>query len=610
MLPATRPPKSHLVFEANDAVSGSGGKLPEWNLSDLYDSTDSEKLACDFEWLEKTCEEFKNKYDGKLEKIDAPGLLSCIVEYEQIKSTSNRIRSFAQLSYLQDTSNPEMLKFEADCSEKLTRLWVPLVFFSIELNKIDDARLSGLLAENISLQKYEPFLDRIRKLKPYQLSMELEHFLHEKSVVGKSAWQRLFDETVANLEFELNGEKKPLESALNSLLDHDRSRRQAGAEEIARVLGSRITLFTRITTTLIKEKEIEDRWRKLESPQLGMHLYNNVEPEVVDALRNAVVNSYSEISHRYYEIKARWMGLEKLEIWDRLAPLPFHSERKICWDEAESTVLNAYNAFSPIMADIAKRFFDNSWIDAGVKPGKTAGAFCSPTTVQAHPYILLNFLGSPNDVITLAHELGHGVHQVLAAEQGELLSETPLTLAETASGFGEMLTFESLMKAADEESERKALLAEKVERMLSTVVRQIAFYDFECRLHQARRKNELAAGEIGEIWMDIQRESLGPVFNFMNGYENFWAYIPHFVHSPFYVYSYAFGDPLVNSMFALYREGKPGFQDKYFNALRAGGSKHHSELLAPFGINAADPEFWKLGISVICDLIDELDSMD
>ena len=609
MFKSTKPTSSKLIFDSSDHSGGISEELPKWDLSDLYESTDSEHLSRDFAWLEKACATFREKYEGKLEDIDARELLNSIVEYEQIESVATRIGSFARLRYFQDTSDPERVKFEADCGERITRISAPLVFFSLELNKIDDARLADMLSENESLRKYRPYLEKTRKLKPYQLSMELEQFLHDKSVVGVSAWHRLFDDTVANLEFQVEGETMPLETALNLLMDHDRSKRQAGAEEIARVLESRITLFSRITSTLIKEKEIEDRWRQIESPQLKMHLYNNVEPEVVDALKNAVVGSYPEISHRYYKTKAKWLGLNKLEIWDRMAPPPFKSERKMNWNEAKETVLDAFEAFSPTMSEIAQKFFENNWIDAGVTPGKTNGAFCSSTTVKVHPYILLNYLGSPSDVITLAHELGHGVHQVLAAEQGELLSETPLTLAETASGFGEMLTFESLMEATEGQLERKALLSEKVERMLATVVRQIAFYDFECRIHQERRENELTAKEIGGIWMDVQRESLGPAFEFMDGYENFWAYIPHFVHSPFYVYSYAFGDPLVNSMFALYRQEQSGFEEKYFDALRAGGSKHHSELLAPFGINAADPNFWKNGMSVISRYIDELEAM-
>ncbi|MDE0112743.1 MAG: M3 family oligoendopeptidase [Albidovulum sp.] len=610
MYESVLPQSSKLEIDLSGASADTIETLPKWDLSDLYESTESEQLARDFAWLEMSCSDFRDKYEGKLESIDDSGLLASIVEYEQIESVIRRIRSFAELRYLQDTSDPERVKFDADCDEKITKLSAALVFFAIELNKIDDARLSALHDKNERLRKYRPFLEKTRNLKPYQLSMELEKFLHDKSVVGKSAWKRLFDETIAILEFEVEGEKKPLESALNMLLDHDRAKRQAAAEEIAKVLGSRITLFSRITSTLIKEKEIEDRWRKLESPQLMRHLHNNVEPEVVDALRQAVVSFYPDLSHRYYEIKAKWLGLDKLKIWDRMAPPPFKSNRKMSWSEAKTTVLDAFEAFSPTMADIARRFFNCNWIDAGVTPGKTAGAFCSSTSVNVHPYILLNYLGSPDDVITLAHELGHGVHQVLAAEQGELLADTPLTLAETASGFGEILTFESLMNATEDQLERKALLAEKVERTIATVVRQIAFYDFECRLHLARRENELTADEIGAIWMEIQQESLGPAFEFMDGYEYYWGYIPHFIHSPFYVYSYAFGDPLVNSMFSLYREEPSGFQEIYFDALRAGGSKHHSELLAPFGIDAADPNFWRNGMSIISGYIDELEAMD
>ncbi len=609
LIETIRAPSSQFAFEPAESASGISEGLPDWDLSDLYESRESEKLSHDFAWLEQACQDFIRDYEGRIADIDANGLLSSIVAYEKITVVANRIGSFAQLSYLQDTSDTKWQKFEADCDEKITKLSAPLVFYVIELNKIDDSRLIEMFGENESLRRYKPFLDRTRRFRPYQLSMELERFLHDQSVVGRSAWHRLFDETVAGLEFEIEGEKMPLESALNLLMDHDRSRRQAGAEEVSRVLESRISLFSRITSTLIKDREIEDRWRKLDPPELGMHLHNDIEPEVVDALKSAVVESYSEASHRYYRMKSEWLGLDKLEIWDRMAPLPYQSKRKIGWNEAKSTVLNAYEAFSPAMSEIAAKFFEKSWIDAGVKPGKTTGAFCSSTTTIVHPYILLNYLGSPRDVITLAHELGHGVHQVLAAEQGELLSRTPLTLAETASGFGEMLTFAGLMEATEDRMERKALLAEKVEGMLATVFRQIAFYDFECRLHRARRDNELTAEEIGAIWMDVQRESLGPAFKFMPGYENFWAYIPHFVHSPFYVYSYAFGELLVNAIFAVYQEGQPGFQEKYFDALRAGGSKHHSELLAPFGIDASDPGFWKKGVSVISRYIDELDAM-
>jgi len=466
------------------------------------------------------------------------------------------------------------------------------------------------MSAHAGLARYRPVLDRLRAMKPHQLSDELEKFLHDQSVVGTSAWNRLFDETMAGLSFEIDGEALNLEATLNLLTDADRARREAGARALAEVFRGHLPLFARITNTLAKEKEIEDRWRSMPTPQTGRHLSNHVEPEVVEALRNAVVAAYPDLSHRYYKLKAKWMGLETLQVWDRNAPLPDKDDSVVGWNDAKRIVQEAYAAFDPKMADLSEPFFEKGWIDAPVKPGKAPGAFAHPTVTEVHPYVMLNYLGKQRDVMTLAHELGHGVHQVLAADQGELLSSTPLTLAETASVFGEMLTFRKLLAEAPDQKSRKVLLAGKVEDMINTVVRQIAFYDFECKLHAARADGELTPDQINEIWMSIQAESLGPVFEFMDGYETFWTYIPHFIHSPFYVYAYAFGDGLVNALYAVYEEGDPAFQEKYFEMLKAGGSKHHKELLAPFGLDASDPKFWDKGLALISSMIDELEAME
>ena len=537
-------------------------------------------------------------------------MLGAIQRYERIQTVAGRVMSFAGLRYYQNTTDPIRAKFFGDQQTAITDLSSPLVFFSLELNRVEDHHLDTLLADSPALARYKPILDRIRAMKPYQLSDELEKFLHDQSVVGTAAWNRLFDETMAGLEFTVGGEPLNLEATLNLLSDQDRGRRQAGAEALATVFRAKLPLFARVTNTLTKEKEIEDRWRKLPTPQFSRHLANDVEPEVVEALRNAVVAAYPRLSHRYYALKARWMGLDKLEVWDRNAPLPRDDDREIPWTEARATVLEAYAGFDPRMAAIAEPFFDKGWIDAPVKPGKAPGAFAHSTVTEVHPYVLLNYLGKQRDVMTLAHELGHGVHQVLAAGQGELLSATPLTLAETASVFGEMLTFRKLLDAAPDAKARKILLASKVEDMINTVVRQIAFYDFECKLHAARRQGELTPDDINALWMSVQAESLGPVFNFMDGYETFWTYIPHFIHSPFYVYAYAFGDGLVNALYAVYQEGDPGFAEKYFEMLKAGGSKHHKALLAPFGLDATDPGFWDKGLGLIAAMIDELEAME
>ena len=606
-----------LPFPVQDVNAGSGGidsdgpmgNLPEWNLDDLYTGEDAPELKRDLEWLETECAAFAADYENKLATLDAASLLNCVLRNEKINQVAGRIMSYAGLRYYQMTTDASRAKFMSDAQEKITNYTTPLVFFTLELNTLDDHHMVALLTANADLARYKPVFDRIRAMKKYQLSDELEKFMHDLGVVG-DAWERLFDETIAGLEFNVEGDLLNIEGTLNLLTDPDRSKREAASRELAEVFGANVKTFARVHNTQAKEKEIIDRWRGMETPQTGRHLSNDVEPEVVEALRNAVVAAYPKLSHRYYELKRKWLGLDVMQVWDRNAPLPMEDTRIVDWATAEDMVMSAYNAFDPRMGELAAPFFSDGWIDAGVKPGKAPGAFAHPTVTNVHPYVMLNYLGKPRDVMTLAHELGHGVHQVLAAEQGEMLSSTPLTLAETASVFGEMLTFRKMLDGAETKSERRILLAGKVEDMINTVVRQIAFYDFECKLHAARAQGELTPENINDIWMSVQGESLGPAFEFMDGYETFWAYIPHFVHSPFYVYAYAFGDGLVNALYAVYAEGDEGFEDKYFEMLKAGGSKHHKELLAPFGLDASDPKFWDKGLSMISGFIDELEAME
>ena len=602
-----------LPFPVRDANASSGtdnlGDLPEWDLSDLYTSEDAPELTRDLDWLEGECAAFASDYEGKLGDLDAAGLLECILRNEKIEGIAGRIMSYAGLRYYQMTMDAERAKFMSDMQEAITNFTTPLVFFTLELNSLEDDHLDGLLAANADLARYKPVFDRIRAMKPHQLSDELERFLHDLGVVG-DAWEKLFDETIAGLQFTIDGEEYNIEGTLNFLTEQDRSKREAASRELARVFNDNIKTFARVHNTQAKEKEIIDRWRKMPTPQTGRHLANHVEPEVVEALRNAVVNAYPRLSHRYYELKRKWLGLDRMEVWDRNAPLPMEDTKTVNWTDAQAIVQEAYGEFDPRMAELSEPFFTKGWIDAPVKPGKAPGAFAHPTVTAVHPYVMLNYLGKPRDVMTLAHELGHGVHQVLAAGQGEMLSSTPLTLAETASVFGEMLTFRKMLDKAKDDTERKVLLAGKVEDMINTVVRQIAFYDFECKLHDARRDGELTPDDINAIWMSVQGESLGPAFDFMEGYETFWAYIPHFIHSPFYVYAYAFGDGLVNALYAVYEENPEGFQEKYFDMLKAGGSKHHKELLAPFGLDASDPAFWDKGLSMIEGLIDQLEAME
>ncbi|MEK9568409.1 MAG: M3 family oligoendopeptidase [Paracoccaceae bacterium] len=585
------------------------GQLPDWNLNDLYTATDAKELIRDLNWLEKECNEFAKSYEGKLHTLSDKEMLNCIVRNEKISSISGRIISYAGLLYYQKTTDADRAKFLSDMQEKITVFTTKLVFFSLEINSLEDEFLDKLFTKNDQLARYKPVFEKIRAMKPYQLNDEIEKFLHDLGIVG-DAWEKLFDETIAGLTFKIGDESLNIEATLNLLTDQNRENREKATRELARVFSENIKVFTRVHNTQAKEKEIIDRWRGMPTAQMGRHLANQVEPEVVEALRNAVVKAYPEISHRYYELKRKWLGLEIMQVWDRNAPLPMESNKLVTWDEAQKVVTGAYTNFDSRMSDLITPFFNEGWIDAGVKPGKAPGAFAHPTVTDVHPYIMLNYLGKPRDVMTLAHELGHGVHQVLASSQGQMLSSTPLTLAETASVFGEMLTFQQMLDQSCDKNERKVLLANKVEDMINTVVRQIAFYDFECKLHDARRSGELTPSDINSLWMSVQSESLGPAFEFVDGYETFWSYIPHFVHSPFYVYAYAFGDGLVNALYATYKENPKGFEDKYFNLLSAGGSKHHKELLKPFDLDASDPKFWTKGLSMISGMIDELETFE
>ena len=590
------------------------GNLPEWNLADLYPSADSTELKADLEKAAKDAVNFETRWKGKLAdevaKSDGGNFADAIKEYEALSELMGRIGSFAGLYYYGDTTDPQRMKLFGDVQQKLTDTSTPLIFFSLEINRIDDAALEKAMAANPAIGHYRPWLEDLRLDKPYELEDKLEQLFHEKSITGYSAWNRLFDETMSSLRFDIDGEELAIEQTLNLLQDSDGSVRKKASEALAKTFGANLRTFTLITNTLAKDKEISDRWRGFEDIADSRHLANRVERDVVDALAKAVEDAYPRLSHRYYALKAKWLGLEKLENWDRNAPLPETPQALISWDEARETVLSAYGNFAPEMAQIAQDFFDKNWIDAPVRPGKAPGAFAHPTVPSAHPYVLLNYMGKPRDVMTLAHELGHGVHQVLAGEQGALMASTPLTLAETASVFGEMLTFRSLLERTNDKRERKAMLAQKAEDMINTVVRQIAFYQFERRVHTERREGELTSDRIGEIWMDVQRESLGDAVHLNPGYETFWTYVPHFIHSPFYVYAYAFGDCLVNSLYAVYQNSEKGFQQKYFDLLKAGGTKHHKELLAPFGLDATDPDFWSKGLSVIEGIIDELEAME
>jgi oligoendopeptidase F len=600
-------------FAAKPNAGNKTSKLPEWNLADLYSGIDAPEVTRDLAKMDAECVAFETDYKGKLaEQAAKQGggkwLAEAVRRYEAIDDLAGRLGSYAGLIHAGDSVDPTITKFYGDVSERLTNASVHLLFFALELNRVDDAVIERAM-QTPELAHYRPWIEDLRKDKPYQLEDRVEQLFHEKSQSGYAAWNRLFDQTISGLRFKVGSKELAIEPTLNLLQDRAGEKRKAAGQALAKTFKANERTFALITNTLAKDKEISDRWRGFADVADSRHLNNRVEREVVDALVGSVRSAYPRLSHRYYALKAGWFKKKKLAHWDRNAPLPFAATGSIAWRDAQNMVLTAYRGFSPEMASIAEQFFTHRWIDAPVRPGKSPGAFSHPTTPSAHPYVLMNYQGKPRDVMTLAHELGHGVHQVLAAKNGALMAPTPLTLAETASVFGEMLTFKRLLAQTKNAKQRQALLAGKVEDMINTVVRQIAFYSFERAIHTERKNGELTAERIGEIWLSVQSESLGPAIDIRPGYENFWMYIPHFIHSPFYVYAYAFGDCLVNSLYAVYENAQDGFAERYLAMLAAGGTKHYSELLKPFGLDAKDPKFWDGGLSVIAGMIDELEGM-
>jgi oligoendopeptidase F len=603
-------PTGQKTFEADGLARGE--TLPAWDLRDLYDSPADPRLETDLQAAHAQAKAFEAEFAGNVAALAGEQLAAAIATYEAIEERLGRAASFAQLLFAADSTNPESGKFYQTMSERVTTISTHLLFFTLEINRIPEPEIQTKL-QDPALARYAPWLRDLRVFLPHQLSDELEKLLHEKEVTGHSAWSRLFDETTAAMRIPVRGEDFTLSAALNKLSDPKREVREAAGKAVGEAIAKHEKLFSLITNTLAKDKEITDTWRHYEKPSSARNRANMVEDEVVEALTAAVTAAYPRLAHRYYAMKAKWLGLDKLEYWDRNAPLPDDDDRHISWDEAKNRVLTAYAGFSPALAGTLTPFFEKNWIDAALRPGKSGGAFAHPTIPSAHPYVLMNFHGRTRDVMTLAHELGHGAHQILAASQGYLMSGTPLTLAETASVFGEMLTFRSLLNAETDPKRRRIMLAQKVEDMLNTVVRQIAFYQFELRIHEERRSGEILPARIGEIWLEVMTESLGPAFNFSEEFRLFWAYVPHFVHSPFYVYAYAFGDCLVNALYAVYQDEQSAgrgdaFAEKYLNMLRAGGTLRHQDLLAPFGLDASDPNFWNKGLNILSAFIDELEA--
>ena len=585
------------------------GKLPIWNLKDLYLSQNDKSLIRDLNNIKNGTLKFEKKYLNKVESLTADNLYKAIYQLEQIDVLMDKILSYAHLLVAEDGNNEKNKIFYQQMQETITNYASSIIFFTLELNKISEKKIN-ILVKNKKLQIYKNWIINKRSFKPYQLDLKIEKILQDKSITSHSAWIRLFDDLIASLKFPFKKEELSSAQIFNFLSDKNKSNRKLAAKSIGKVLGNNIKIFATITNTLAKDKSINDSWRKLPTPISARNLSNVVEDSVVDSLVSSVIECYPKLSHRYYALKAKWFKKKYLMYWDRNAPLPFQNSKTFSWKEAQNTVIDAYSEFNSNIGNIVKKFFDEKWIHAPVLKGKSPGAFAASTVASVHPFILVNFQGKTRDVSTLAHELGHGVHQYLAGKnQTHFNASTPLTLAETASVFGEMLTFKLILNQTTSKKERKALLANKVEDMLNTVIRQIAFFQFEKEIHTLRRSSELSIDKICSIWMDVQKSSLGPSIKYEEEYKYYWSYIPHFIHSPFYVYAYAFGDCLVNSLFNTYEQGLMNFDDKYINLLKNGGSKKYDELFRPFNLNLSKKSFWKKGLNVIEGFIDELETL-
>ncbi|MDC0161712.1 M3 family oligoendopeptidase [bacterium] len=587
----------------------SHGKLPVWNLKDLYLSQNDKNLIRDLNDIKNGTLNFEKKYLNKVKSLTANNLYKAINQLERIDVLMDKILSYAHLLVAENGNNEKNKIFYQKMQEMITNYASSIIFFTLELNQISEKQINKL-TKNKNLQIYKNWIINKRSFKPYQLDLKIEKLLQDKSITSHSAWIRLFDDLITSLKFPFKKEDLSSAQIFNYLSDKNESNRKLAAKSVGKVLGSNIKVFSTITNTLAKDKSINDNWRKLPTPVSARNLSNVVEDSVVDSLVTSVIEYYPKLSHRYYALKSRWFKKKYLMYWDRNAPLPFQSSKIFTWKEAQNTVVDAYNGFNSDIGNIVKKFFDKKWIHAPVIEGKSPGAFAASTVANVHPFILVNFQGKTRDVSTLAHELGHGVHQYLAGKnQTHFNASTPLTLAETASVFGEMLTFKLILEQAKSKKERKALLANKVEDMLNTVIRQIAFFQFEKEVHTLRKSTELSIDQICSIWMDVQKSSLGPSIKYEDEYKYFWSYIPHFIHSPFYVYAYAFGDCLVNSLFKTYEQGLTNFDDKYINLLKSGGSKKYDELFRPFNLNLSKKSFWKKGLNVIESFIDELETL-
>jgi oligoendopeptidase F len=585
---------------------------PSWTLDDLYAGPDDPGIATDLDAARRANRELLDLKGRFLEARGEPVRLGALIArgvqlYEDATNALWTVGAYAGLASSVSRDDPKWALFEADVRATSAEIGAEVVFFTLELNALEDAELAAALAADPAAARWRPWLRRVRLSRPHELGPDLERLLVDRAPAIAN-WVRLYDATLARLRARIGAERLTLSEALNRLSDPVVDRRRAAAQGLAKALAEREDVLALCYNTLAAEKQVEDRWRRYDTPITARNIANEVDGDAVDALEAAVVEAYPKLSHRYYRLKARVMGKTRLDHWDRNAPLTAATPRAYGWEEARGMVLDSFADLDPGLVDRARIFFERPWIDARPRPGKQSGAYSHSVTSTRHPYVFLNFMGERRDVLTLAHELGHAVHQTLAAPQGTLLADTPLTLAETASIFAEGLLFDRLLAEATPQ-DRRALLAGKIEDALNTVVRQIAFHRFESRFHAARKAGEVSTETIGALWIEVMGESLGPAVRLNPGYEHYWAYVSHFVHAPFYVYAYAFGNLLVEALVEARRSDPKAFAPLYKRLLAGGGTRTYVEALAPFGLDPRSPSFWRGGCQRLERLVDAFEAL-
>lgn len=585
----------------------TGAENVAWDLSDLYKSPEDPKLKEDKKDLLEEADKFAEKYHGRISALSASEFSDALRAYESLIQRAGKIGSYSHLIWSTNTEDAKLGKLLQEANELGSELSQKLVFFDVEWMKVDDDRAEELINSK-ELFPWKHYLRVSRMYKDHTLSEDAEQVMSAKSVTGRSAWNRYFDETLGAARFELDGEEMTEQQVLSKLHSPDRELRKRAHESLTETFTELSRSLTFIFNTLLADKHTNDKLRGYDSWISSRNLSNQTDSETVEALITAVTGRY-ELVQRYYKLKKKLLDVDEMFDYDRYAPIAKNRET-IKWDRAKSMVLEAYGDFHPRMKSIATEFFDKKWIDAAIRPGKRGGAYSASTVTNVHPYVFMNFDGQLRDVQTLAHELGHGVHQYLSRKQGELQSSTPLTTAETASVFGEMLVFNKLMNNIDDPKEKLALLVSKIDDTIATVFRQISMNRFEDRIHTARREEgELTTEDFSRHWVETQNDLYGKSVTITDEYKLWWCYIPHFLHTPGYVYAYAFGELLVLALYDAYKNQKNGFSDRYIELLEAGGSDWPHNIVGKMDIDIRDAEFWNRGLDLFESMIDQAEEL-